>query len=60
MGFTKAGDAQPILDYLDENVKVQHCPKCGKKLTLIAVTADENRFVCADCDVADEDRISKN
>ena len=60
MGFTKTGDAQPILNYYDSNVKVQHCLTCGKKLTLIAIDADENRLICADCDIADEDKLLKN
>ena len=60
MGFIKIGDEQSIDDIFDDNGKEQFCPNCGKKLTVIAVDDSENKFVCADCDISDEDKTLKN
>jgi len=60
MAFKKYGDESPIINYFDANGKEQFCAKCGKKLVLIAVASEDNKFVCADCDIDEEEKPLKN
>lgn len=60
MSFIKVGDESPIIDYFDDNGKEQFCAKCGKKLVLIAIDNEDNKFVCKDCDISESDKSLKS
>jgi hypothetical protein len=54
MAFIKTGDAETILGHFDCDGELQVCPKCGNKLTIIAIDGENNQLICEDCDI-DED-----
>jgi hypothetical protein len=50
--FKKYGDDTPIVSYIDEDGEEEFCPKCGKKITTVAIDSENNTLVC-DCDEAE-------
>jgi len=51
MAFRKTGDAMPVLAYYDKDGDKEKCPKCGSKLVVVAVEAEDNELVCENCDI---------
>ena len=52
MAFVKVGDAEKINTFFD-NDKVLVCDKCGKALSTLHITAEQNEPIC-DCEEDDE------
>jgi hypothetical protein len=53
MSFIKSGDAQKIDAVFDDD-KAIICDKCGKTITTIQITADQNEPICTCEDKDDE------
>ncbi len=49
MAIVKTGDDIPVLSYIDEDGKDITCPKCGRKIIVVAIDSDDNKLVCT-CD----------
>lgn len=60
MAFVKHGDDGKIVTFFDDNGNIPYCPSCGKKLVVMAIEKDENKLICSDCDISDEDKALKN
>ncbi|HEC63735.1 MAG TPA: hypothetical protein ENI23_00410 [bacterium] len=51
MVFKKTGDAMPVLAYYGKDGEREECSKCGEKLIVVAIDADDNKLVCGFCDI---------
>ena len=51
MAIIKTGDNQPIVNYYDDDGETMMCSKCGSKLVVVAMEADNNNLVCDLCDL---------
>lgn len=56
MAIVKRGDDMPVVGYYGDDCggEAMMCPKCGNKLVVIAIDANDNNLICDLCDLDDE------
>ncbi|KKM70080.1 hypothetical protein LCGC14_1444320 [marine sediment metagenome] len=54
MAIVKRGNDMPVVSYYGNDGDAMMCPKCGNKLVVIAIDANDNNLICDICDLDDE------